>query len=462
MMFKISIIIPAYNVQEYLEECILSILKQSFQEYEVLLIDDCSIDKTDQIIRNYEKKCPEKIRAFYQKSNHKQGSARNIGIKYAKGEYLMFVDSDDILEQNALWEFWESVEKTRADIIFGDYFIFNNQMEKREIHSHISNIVTGKLTTDKKRVLFNTSVVPWAKLIKRSLIINHDLLFPEDIFYEDQATTYLYYLYADSIAKINKATYGYREREDSTTHMFDYNRCMQRLLSAELLIKRMMKRGVYSKYRAEIEYFAVYQMYCLSIESWFATCKNVPDDLLDKARELLYQYGGDYKNNKYYQIGISEHRQRMIEAGRNSNADLRNLIYSCALKNFHTNYSYHLQYCREKIKDLKKYVLSNGIRTVLWGAGKTGANIIKAFHKEGLKVNYITDINQGLCGKYLENYIISEFIDIVDDVDLIIVERTEHTRKIAQIVNNEVPMLNLEIYVQYDLGKNLEAYFEKG
>ncbi len=459
-MPKISIIIPAYNVEAYIEECILSILRQDFHDYEILLIDDCSLDGTVQVIKEYEKNYPERIRGFYRTSNHKQGGARNIGIKNAKGEYLMFVDSDDRLGEKALLELWDNANTTMADIIFGDYFIFDNKTEERRSGSHVSGSVTGKLIADKKKALLNTSVVPWAKLIKRSLITDNDLFFPKDMFYEDQATTYLYYLYAKSASKVNKEIYAYREREDSTTHVLDYDREFQRLLSAELLIKRVIERGFFDTYREEMEFFCVYQGYCLSVEAWFLAYKKVLDDLLNRAMEFLCRYGGDYINNRYYRTGLSKHYQMMIEAGKKSNAELRNLMHSGVLKEAHTNYSYQLCYCADKIRNLKEYILSDGIRTVLWGAGKTGGNIVRAFGIEGLQVTYVTDLNEKVYGKHLENYVVCRFEEIEQDVDMVIAERTEHIKEIARSINNKIPILDLEIYMQYDLGKEIEQYLQ--
>ena len=110
---KISIIIPAYNVEKYIGECLLSIIKQTFKELEIIIINDGSTDRTEEIIKLFKK---DKRIVIINQKNKKQGGARNTGLKIAKGEYIGFIDSDDWIEHNYYEELYKAILKYNADI----------------------------------------------------------------------------------------------------------------------------------------------------------------------------------------------------------------------------------------------------------------------------------------------------------------------------------------------------------
>ena len=118
---NISIIIPVYNVEAYLADCLDSILAQTFESFEVILVDDGSTDGSPAIAQKYADAHSEQIR-YYRKENGGPGLARNFGISKAKGDYLMFVDSDDIVDPEMLTDLYESAFVLESDIIFCPYF----------------------------------------------------------------------------------------------------------------------------------------------------------------------------------------------------------------------------------------------------------------------------------------------------------------------------------------------------
>ena len=115
MKEKISIIVPCYNEEKYIERCINSILSQTLNNIELIIIDDGSKDNTYKICKNYEIKFPDKIKIIYQE-NQGQGIARNIGIKYAQGTYIGFVDADDIIDPTMYEKLYNSIKKYDSDI----------------------------------------------------------------------------------------------------------------------------------------------------------------------------------------------------------------------------------------------------------------------------------------------------------------------------------------------------------
>ena len=123
---KISIIVPVYNVKEYLRECLESLVNQSFENYEIIIINDGSTDGSDLICQKYKERY-ENIR-YYSQSNKGQSAARNLGVRKSKGEYILFVDSDDYIVKDACRVLYKSAIKYDVDIVIGD--ILNGPMSR--------------------------------------------------------------------------------------------------------------------------------------------------------------------------------------------------------------------------------------------------------------------------------------------------------------------------------------------
>lgn len=224
-MCEISIIIPVYNAENYLNECMESILAQTFSEYEVLLIDDGSTDKSGIICDQYARKY-KNVYVYHQK-NSGQAVARNFGVKQAKGRYIWFVDSDDvILSDNALSviqkEFvhipdviafgWKEAENNEEFCLSPERFGFCIDEKCEKIQSG-TQYLSGSLS---KTPLYNW--YPWIYLYRREYWINHSFEFPKGQKFEDLKLIYNTLLDAESIVKVDQAFYGYRVgREGSTT-----------------------------------------------------------------------------------------------------------------------------------------------------------------------------------------------------------------------------------------------------
>ena len=113
-MIKLSIIIPVYNVYDYIEQCLKSVVNQTLKEIEVIIVNDGSPDNSQEIIDKYQKKYPKLIKSFI-KENGGQGTARNLGLEHAKGKYVSFIDSDDFIDKNFAKEMYTLAEKENVD-----------------------------------------------------------------------------------------------------------------------------------------------------------------------------------------------------------------------------------------------------------------------------------------------------------------------------------------------------------
>lgn len=208
--YAISVIIPVYNSEDYLVETLTSILDQSLKRFELILVDDGSTDKSDDIIQSYIKDYSNI--AYVKQKNAGPGAARNTGIELAKGDFVCFVDSDDLLPKEALEALYTTAITEEADVVTGASISFNSK-KTWYIQSHVNNGVYNpgpkSLLTD-PGLLY--SIGPCNKLFKTELI--KEIRFPNGIkVTEDQPFVIEAYLKANQIYSVDRVIYNYRRRE---------------------------------------------------------------------------------------------------------------------------------------------------------------------------------------------------------------------------------------------------------
>lgn len=219
-VMKLSYIVPVYNVEKYLRQCIDSILAQSFDDYEIIIVDDESPDGCPQICDEYRQKHPEIVKVIHQKNKGLAG-ARNSGLKIARGEYICFFDSDDYLASDSIAEIYEKAVEFDADILQNTYIssyedsgkTVKNQspIEKNTLFNHeqMQDIVCKNSTQ-------RTTIFVWRNLYKRSFLIENDLKFDEKLrMIEDSPFNTKAFLTADRFVCVDNPCYVYRIREDS-------------------------------------------------------------------------------------------------------------------------------------------------------------------------------------------------------------------------------------------------------
>ena len=241
MDIKVSVIVPAYNTEEYIGECLNSILNQKLKEIEIIVVDDGSTDQTLDVLKKYETQYPNKVLVFH-KENGGQASARNLALKYAKGEYLGFVDSDDWIDPEMYEEMYQKAKEQDFDIVICDMV---DHYPNREIYHHASQF------EDK------FSVTPSAcnKIFKRSFA--GDILFPEGLWYEDFEYTTKQLMKTEKIGLIHKGFYHCHCREVSTMNNNNSEKNKNILLVLENLEEFVKKLGWQKKYAEVIEYLYI-------------------------------------------------------------------------------------------------------------------------------------------------------------------------------------------------------------
>ncbi len=219
---KVSVIVPVYNTEKYLNECLESIISQSLQEIEVICIDDGSTDGSYSILGKFAKR-NKKVNILKQK-NQGQSSARNAGLKIAKGKYICFVDSDDMLMPNALEEMFYLSESRELDMLLFDIVLWYENDVLRQCNNDDYYVKSCQYEGVKNgRELFcemwgnrEYDDVPWSRFVKKTLLEDNGITFYEGIIYEDNIYSLMCHMKAKSSCYVHEKYYIHRIREGST------------------------------------------------------------------------------------------------------------------------------------------------------------------------------------------------------------------------------------------------------
>ena len=224
----VSIVIAMYNAERYIESCLQSLLNQTFQDYEVIVINDCSNDNSATIVKNIADQFGGKLTLLKTKRNSgTPGLPRNIAIKSARGKYLYFLDSDDLLMKTALEELVAIAEQTNAEVLHAEkYYEMIDGSNKISLQTFQQPPYVDKPTPEtddlgdrverftQKKFLWNV----WSKLIRRDFWNKNKLLFPNMTSFEDLIVTFCCMIRAKNYVRIPNAFYIYRLRPDSLSH----------------------------------------------------------------------------------------------------------------------------------------------------------------------------------------------------------------------------------------------------
>lgn len=237
---QISVIVPVYNGEKYIRECLDSIFSQTFTDFEIIIVDDGSTDNTFDILTELSVKCNNL--SIIRQENKGVSCARNIGIKHAKGKYLCFIDSDDYIKNNFLEKLTEVVREENVDWVLSGNIEFDDKKVSKKLILPEKEYVLSKEIDCLQ--FFNLSLLtaPFAKLYRRDIIINNNLLFNEKISYAEDREFNIYY--AQNIQNVKSISYiGYYYRTDSInslskkkrSYKFKYDLFYWRLLKNNFL-----------------------------------------------------------------------------------------------------------------------------------------------------------------------------------------------------------------------------------
>lgn len=289
-MVKYSFVVPAYNVEEYLERCINSIICQTYTDYEIIIIDDGSTDNTGKIADRVQAQNTNKIEVVHQK-NKGLGGARNSGIDVARGEYIVFVDSDDYISCNMLEIATKFIEKNDLDIFVFDFLVVSDGAFEDEYADENFEMISIQ------RYLAECGVNACNKIYKTSIFKDNNIRFPEKQLYEDVATTPMTALHCSNIGKVDTKLYYYYQREGSIINTNQGSRIYELHKGFDSVIEYYRNEGAFEKYSKELEYLAIiHALYYSSVRVYLALYNT---EELVKMRDYVMQMFPNYLDNDY-------------------------------------------------------------------------------------------------------------------------------------------------------------------
>jgi len=291
---KVSIIVPVYNTEKYLKKCLDSLVKQTLKDIEIIVVNDGTKDNSQIIIDKYVEKYPNLIKSYIKK-NGGLSSARNYGLKYAKGEYIAFVDSDDWVEKNKYELMYKKAKEQNFDVVCCNFYsIYNNNVKIENL-----NIEENLLSKEEiKNKMKHINIAVWNKIYKRNLF--NCVKFKEGILYEDIDFTYKLIPHIKSIGFLKQPLYNYVKRENSISNMLD-KKVFQFCYNLNGVINYYKQKGFFDYYKLELEYIYVRILYVRGVKKLLLPHnKKIYNKYIDLVIYNVKKQFPNYRKNKNF------------------------------------------------------------------------------------------------------------------------------------------------------------------
>ena len=224
----VSVIVALYNAENYIGACLDSLLAQTFKDFEVIVVDDCSTDNSAALVEEFAPKFEGRLKLFKSKKNSGYpGAPRNTALKCARGKYLTFLDSDDFFTPTALEEIYKIAEETGAEVVHAGYhYRFTDGEDNSEVHSWPHEVAVDAPTPEPENLgerinrLVNFKTLWWAcnKFFRRDFIEKNNITFPNATTWEDFTFFFCSLLRAKNYIRVPNVFYNYRVRKGSLSH----------------------------------------------------------------------------------------------------------------------------------------------------------------------------------------------------------------------------------------------------
>ncbi len=298
-MAKVSIIVPVYNVEKYLEKCLDSLVNQTLKDIEIIIVNDGSTDNCRKIIDKYYTKYNNLIKVINQE-NKGLGAARNTGLKLVTSDYIIFVDSDDYVEPNMVEELYDKILQEQADFVICGFNVVNEHYElisktfpnKYEIYDFNTQMIFGNLCA-------------WNKIIKKTLLDDDSLDFRNNVWYEDIDFSFKLFLKAKKMCILPKNLYNYLLRQGSIMNSNNLQKNLDLIDAFNEIINYAKEKNCFDKYYNEIEFLVIDHLYISCIVRILInnnSSKNEKNKLLNVIFEYINNNFRNYSRNKYIKL----------------------------------------------------------------------------------------------------------------------------------------------------------------
>ncbi len=312
-----SVIVPVYNMAAggKLHFCMDSLVGQTLQasSYEVLAVDDASTDNSLEILRDYERRYPDRVKVIHYETNRRQGGAKNEGMRRAKGDWIGFVDSDDWVAPDCYEKLLRKAKETGADLVGCDYnLVAEHTFAVGKIVQNNTADQTGILDAEKHKRLLMRPGSMVIKIYRHSVIKENGLDFPEGIFYEDNCAGPVWSHYFTHFERVEEPLYYYYQHQVSTVHHITEDKCRDRMTAARLFCEECERRGFWGEYREEIEYRFLELYYVNTLFSYMAGVKSPRPGFVKELRAGVAERFPQFQENAYYRELTGAEEQKLI------------------------------------------------------------------------------------------------------------------------------------------------------
>jgi Glycosyltransferases involved in cell wall biogenesis len=296
-MKRISIVIPVYNVEQYLAKCLDSLLAQTNKDFKVIIVNDGSPDDCQDIIDVYVKEHPNFIYG-YQKENGGLSDARNYGMQFVDTEFVLFIDSDDFVEPNLVEKVLGEVDEEVDMVVFDYNQYYESEDKKIVIHNGLSE---GKdyFLSENADIMVTIKNAAWNKLYRSSLFIENHIEYPKGYRYEDLGTTFKLLLHTRKIRFLNIPLVNYLvDRSGNITTTYD-KKIYDILAMVKVNNDYYMEEGYFLTYYEELKYITVRNVLeCLKKTAYMSEREFVMK-FIDDSFACIKKYFPDYRKTKY-------------------------------------------------------------------------------------------------------------------------------------------------------------------
>lgn len=433
---------PLYNAAKYLEECLESVLAQTFTEFELICIDDASTDVTCEIVEGFQKK-DKRIRIIYNKKRYGAALSRNKGMGEAKGKYLAFLDGDDIFDENMLNKAYYAIEEKNADVVIFDY----QHVPSKSIHNNLYRIHSKEYTDRYCKKTFtvqncepyeiiNWGLGPCNKLYRKTFIEDNQLVFQDlpcanDIYFVSMAL-----MLADKIRVVENKNVMLYARDHSETDRISLNRDPMCNYKALLQIGQELKKRNKLDKLCECYYYRVF----FSLKDGLMADKN--KERANSFYSFLQSEGIDrlcmIAENKYDEI--DEYLRRGLQCFKEKSYETdwykdENILKVCL----------HIK--TGKVVDLIRGFSCSNNKVAIWGAGDNGKVLASFCRDHKLEIEAIIDKSKEKQGNLLYDYKIVSPQEVFDRIQVIIISaRAIYEEVLREVEGREIKVIDINSF----------------
>ncbi len=355
MSKRLSVIVPVYNMaaDDKLKWCLDSLVHQTLpdEDIEIIAVDDASTDNSFALMKEYEQQYPGRFIAVHSPVNHHQGGAKNIGLTIAGGERIGFIDADDWVTADYYEVLLKKADETGADMVGCDYSLVNSHtMEVGQVVHNNTFEQTGVMDKEKYRKLLLDTGSLVVKIYKRELVFGELVpaiqganamvsgsasdswqqevyekrvhIFPEDIFYEDNAISNTWMLRAKHFEYIQEPLYYYYQHDASTVHTISKKNLEDRMVAGRMILEQAHKYGYFEDYKEEIEFMYIVLFYVNTLFSAMPIEQHIQDryNFCKQLGEEMKATFPEFEKNKYYQERVHAEEKKLIHMQMRSHA----------------------------------------------------------------------------------------------------------------------------------------------